>query len=328
MFQEPEIIENELQPEDVVETPEEVVEQTLEPEHETASEPKEVSETEDQAEQEPHQDSSKKEYQERERQRYQRKVQEYKQKSQQAVDVAKKLAEENLMLRQTVEGYGQAASHHYAEKLKLKIDQAQQKLEQAEIDADVKAKAEAIRELTKLAEEEAYLERYNYRNTQNTESSPQPKKQSSQEHQSSEPEDMEMPEEIEDWFDENPWLDQRRQEFNSQMRDEVYAYSQTLATQWKRLGKGSQIDSPEFLNELGKYARDNFPEYYSPTQHRRPPLNTNHKSMGQPPVRKQPTAPAPKFTQAEREMMKNFGMTEKEWLESKNEVDKRSRGIR
>lgn len=323
MFQGTETIENEepIVDETQVEAEQAPVEEEKDAstdEHETTEEQPSGTSPEDT------QDGSQKDY--RERQRYQRKMQEFKQKTQKIEEVAKKLAEENLVLRQYVDGYGQAASHHYGEKLKLKINEAQQKLEEAEVNDDVKAKAAAIRELTKLAEEEAYLERYNYKNSQPHEQSKQQDQRKPVNEPQPQPEETELPDEIEDWFDEHPWLDQRRQEFNSEMRDEIYAYSQTLATRWKRVGKGNQIDSPAFLNELGKYAKDNFPEYYSPTD-RRPPLS-NHRGVSQPPVKKQPTTPAPRFTQAEREMMQHFGMTEKEWLESKKEVEKRSQGIR
>ena len=324
MFQGTETIENELPTSNEGDTQSEIKEEPLTSEENTDSDEQVNAETEQPLSPEDVQEGSQKDY--RERSRYQRKLETYKQKNQQIEEVAKKLAEENLVLRQYVDGYGQAASHHYSEKLKLKINQTQQKLEEAEANDDIKAKTEAIRELTKLAEEEAYLERYNYKNSQSHEQNKQQEQRQPTNATQPQPEEAELPEEVEDWFDEHPWLDQRRQEFNSEIRDEIYAYSQTLARRWKRAGKENQIDSPVFLDEVGKYAKDNFPEYYSPTD-RRPPLN-NHRGVSQPPVKKQPTTQtAPRFTPAEREMMQHFGMTEKEWLESKKDVEKRSRGI-
>jgi len=166
----------------------------------------------------------------------------------------------------------------FGEQLKAQIEQAKNAISAAKAAGDEKAEADAITKLARLSADqssvEAYLSRFQQQQPQ---VQPRPVQQQRSQPQAQRPQ---VRPEVENWIKENPWYDDRSEEFDPDMHQVAFAASLRLDAKYRRMGQEAKIGTKEYLAEIDKVMREEFPEEFGEVS-----------SAAQQPLRMQPRGP-------------------------------------
>jgi hypothetical protein len=125
----------------------------------------------------------------------------------------------------------------------------------------------------------------------------QPRQQTQQQAQPQ----MELPQDVYDWIDNNPWINKDNPEFDPEMAHAATELTNRLDGKFRRSGRGEEIGTKTYFDELDGLLADKFPEAYedapapvAPPQAKRNPAMTRPNGAGVAPASRQAQAtPAP-----------------------------------
>lgn len=63
---------------------------------------------------------------------------------------------------------------------------------------------------------------------------------------------------FEDWARQNPWIDHKSNNFDQELYEEADGYSRDLERSYKMNGRGDEVGSPEFYNQISDYIYDTY----------------------------------------------------------------------
>jgi len=144
----------------------------------------------------------------------------------------------------------------FGEQLKAQIEQAKNAISTAKAAGDEKAETDAFTKLAKLAADQSSVEAYLSRQP-----AQQPQQTQQQQPQRQQPGPQVKPE-VQNWIKENSWFNANSPDFDPEMHQHAFAASVQLDSRYRRLGREDQIGSKEYLAEVDKAVRSEFPDAF------------------------------------------------------------------
>lgn len=140
--------------------------------------------------------------------------------------------------------------------IKNSRDQLQYYLNQAIEDGDSAEQAKLTAQLSEYQAELRIRERETH-NVANAQPDNRPQQQY-QEEQYNIPEDHPYKDVGDEWVKKNTWADPKSKDFDKEMYEDADSYSHSLVKQYKLEGRGEEVGSPEFFEEITDYIKDSY----------------------------------------------------------------------
>lgn len=190
----------------------------------------------------------------RKRPRYKETVVRLKGENRQLSDAAQRLYDENQRLKSDMGNLSQSGMVNYERGLNAEQKLAQRQLEDAIKSEDATAQAAAQSEVSRIAAELNDVKAWKAQNP-----APDPnKKPEPLPQQQQRPTTLAEP--VKQWIDQNPWFDERTDEYDEDMHFEAVEYARVLEARLQRQGKAAEINTPSYFAKIREHMAKEFPE--------------------------------------------------------------------
>lgn len=195
-----------------------------------------------------------------------------------ASEVAQRLYEENQRLKADLAGLSNAGMVNYERSLIAEQKLAQRTLEEAIKGGDAAAQAAAQQDVARIAAEKRDVDAWRGQNPQ-PKPGDQPRQAQPQAQPQQQPRQPELNDAAKDWVGNNPWFDERNEDYDEDMHEETVEYARLLEARMKRQGKSAEINTTKYFEDIETHLRATFPDRWGEEEEPHPAPKPRQSSV-------------------------------------------------